>query len=159
LPDIKKEIDPKEVVKRLISRFEIFAEASNVKLEIVADPDLPKIFMDLSQLKLIVENLIDNAIRYSKRKGEVKIYLKRENKYYNLLAIQDKGMGIPKEEEKHIFQKFFRAQNANNHKTRGSGLGLYVVKSIVEKAGGKIWFKSKEGKGTTFFVTLPIKTK
>lgn len=159
LPDIKKEINLREMVENLIARFKVFAEASNVELELIAEPNLPKVFMDNSQLKLVVENLIDNAIRYSKEKGEIKIYLKKKGKTHNLLVVQDKGMGIPEEEKKHIFQKFFRARNANKRKTRGSGLGLYVVKSIVEKAGGKIWFKSEEGKGTSFFVALPIKHK
>ncbi len=159
LPDIKKEINLREMVENLIARFKVFAEASNVRLELVAEPNLPKAFMDISQLKLVMENLIDNAIRYSKERGEIKIYLKKKDKNHNLLVVRDKGMGIPEEEKKHIFQKFFRAKNANKRKTRGSGLGLYVVKSIVEKAGGKIWFESEEGKGTSFFVTLPIKHK
>ncbi len=159
LPDIKREIDLREMVEKAVSRFKVFAEASNVELEVALESALPKVFMDNSQLKLVIENLLDNAIRYSKGKGQVKIYLKRKNENFNLLVVQDKGMGIPESEKKHIFQKFFRAQNVSTLKTRGSGLGLYVVKSIIEKAGGKIWFKSEEGKGTRFFVTLPVKYK
>ena len=157
LPDIKKRIDLSEMLGRLISRFKVFAEASNVDIKSVMEPGVPDVFMDPSQLKLVVENLIDNAIRYSKEKGEINIYLKKHNKDFNLLVVQDKGMGIPEEEQRHIFQKFFRAKNVSRRKGRGSGLGLYVVKSIVEKSGGKIWFKSKEGQGTTFFITLPVK--
>ena len=71
-----------------------------------------------------------------------------------LFMIKDNGVGIPESDQKHIFQKFFRSSNVLKHQTQGSGLGLYIVKSIVEKSGGRIWFKSEEGKGTTFWFTF-----
>ena len=64
-------------------------------------------------------------------------------------------MGIPKEEQKYIFQKFFRSTNVSKAKTHGSGLGLNIVKKVVELSGGSVWFQSQEGKGTTFFFVLP----
>ena len=85
---------------------------------------------------------------------EIKIN-KKDHKL--LFEIKDTGVGIPREDQKRIFQKFFRSMNVMRHQTQGSGLGLYIAKSIVEKSGGKIWFKSKEGEGTTFWFTLPIK--
>ena len=71
-------------------------------------------------------------------------------------VIKDTGVGVPEKEKRYIFRKFYRAENALKRKTRGSGLGLYVCKSIVEKSGGRIWFDSEENKGTTFYFTLPI---
>jgi signal transduction histidine kinase len=71
--------------------------------------------------------------------------------------IQDTGIGIPKEVRDRIFTKFFRAPNAAKIDTEGSGLGLFVTKNIVESHGGKIWFESEEGKGTTFYFTIPVK--
>ena len=78
------------------------------------------------------------------------------------MKISDTGYGIPKNQQDKIFTKLFRADNVRDKDTDGTGLGLYIVRSIVENSGGKVWFKSlggEENKGTTFFVTLPLKGK
>jgi signal transduction histidine kinase len=102
-----------------------------------------------------LENLISNAIKYTPAGGNVKITvgLKKEKA---IIAVSDTGIGIPEKEQEKVFGKFFRASNAVLKETEGSGLGLNVVKSYVEEASGRIWFESEEGKGTTFFVELPI---
>ena len=69
--------------------------------------------------------------------------------------IEDTGVGIPKEDQKYLFQKFFRSGNVLRHETQGSGLGLYIASSIVKRSGGEIWFDSKEHKGSRFWFTLP----
>ncbi len=69
----------------------------------------------------------------------------------------DDGIGIPKDKQKRIFEKFFRADNAQKIETEGSGLGLYISKMIIEFSGGKIWFESEENKGTKFYVSIPLK--
>ncbi|KPJ57518.1 hypothetical protein AMJ49_00050 [Parcubacteria bacterium DG_74_2] len=145
-----------DLVNSLITDFKPLAEASNVKIELKEEKNLPKTFGDPSKIKLVVENLLDNAIRYIKGKGEVKINLKHQkNKIY--FEIEDNGVGIPKEDQKYIFQKFFRSENILKYQTQGTGLGLHISKYIVEKSGGKIGFKSQEGKGSTFWFTVPIK--
>ena len=101
-----------------------------------------------------LENLISNAIKYTPERGRVRIWADfKEDKV--IIGISDTGIGIPKNEQDKIFKKFFRASNAALVETEGSGLGLNVVKSFVEEAGGRIWFESEEKKGTTFFVELP----
>ena len=145
-----------ELVKELISSFEPFSKASNTEISFQAEKDLPMVLSDRSKIKLVIENLIDNAIRYTKGKGKIEIKLKKKDGSV-YFEIKDNGAGIPKEDQKYIFQKFFRSKSALRYQTEGSGLGLYIVKSILEKAKGKIGFRSREGKGSTFWFTLPIK--
>ena len=171
LPLKKKEISLEELIKETIKEFELFAGASNIEIKFKTSFGLPKILTDSSRLKLVIENLIDNAIRYMparqssetdklaagrKKQGEIKIKLEKRKK--NLyFEIKDNGAGIPKEDQKYIFQKFFRSENILRYQTQGSGLGLYISKSIIKKLGGKISFQSQEDLGSTFWFTLPIK--
>ncbi len=156
VPISKKEVFLENLIKDLIERYRIFSEASGIELNLYFQEQTSQVFTDPSLIKLVVENLIDNAIRYIKGPGKVEIKLTMENKRV-LFSIKDTGVGIPQKDKKYIFQKFFRAENVLKERTRGSGLGLYVCKSIIENLGGRIWFKSEEGKGTTFYFTLPIK--
>jgi len=156
LPFQKKEVPLAELTEDLISNLMPLAKASNVEIKLEIEENLPKILTDPLQLKLVIENLLDNAIRYIEDRGIVKIKIKKQkNNIY--FEAQDNGVGIPKQDQKYIFQKFFRAQNVLRYQTQGTGLGLYIVKSIIDRAKGKIGFKSKEGEGTTFWFTLPIK--
>ena len=143
------------LVKEVMRGVSIFARASNVEIKIDIKDNLPEILADPSQLRLVVENLLDNAIRYVKAKGKVEVRLEKQNKSI-YFEVKDNGVGIPKEDQKYIFQRFFRSANVMRHQTEGSGLGLYIAKSIVEKSGGKIGFESQENKGSTFWFTIPI---
>lgn len=153
----KIEFSLEDLIKKVISEFEPLARASNVKIRLeIPKQVLPKAFADSSRIKLVVENLLDNAIRYTKEKGEIKIKIETRKKSL-ICQIRDNGVGIPQEDQKYIFQRFFRSSNVLRYQTQGSGLGLYIAKSIVERSGGKIGFQSKENKGSTFWFTLPIK--
>lgn len=156
LPLRKKEFSLPLIVNQLLLEFKAHTEASNIKIRFSPLENLTKVFADPSQVKLVVENLIDNAIKYIKGKGEIKIRISQKGKNI-YFEIEDTGVGIPKHDQKYIFQKFFRSENVMRQQTEGSGLGLFIVKSIVERSGGRIWFKSEERKGTTFYFTLPIK--
>jgi signal transduction histidine kinase len=156
LPIRKKEDSLEKLVSSLLDRSKVYAEASNLKISFYPQKNLPNAFFDSVLLKLAVENLIDNAIRYTRKGGKIDIWLeKRDNYLY--FKIKDQGVGIPSKDQHFIFQKFFRSENALREQTKGSGLGLYITRLIVEKSGGKIWFESEEGKGTAFYFILPIK--
>jgi signal transduction histidine kinase len=152
----KEEFSLEELTREIIKEFEPFARASNCEIEFFVEQNLPKIFGDRYQIRQVIENLLDNAIRYTKGKGKVKIRIKSEKNFVHF-EIEDNGVGIPKEDQKFIFQKFFRASNVLKYKTQGTGLGLYISKAIIERSGGKIGFKSQEGVGSTFWFKLPIK--
>jgi signal transduction histidine kinase len=152
----KEEFSLEELTKEIIKEFEPVAKASNCEIEFSFEENLPKIFGDRYQIRQVIENLLDNAIRYTKGKGKVKIKIKKEKNFVHF-EIEDNGVGIPKEDQKFIFQKFFRASNVLKYKTQGTGLGLYISKAIIERSGGKIGFKSQEGVGSTFWFKLPIK--
>lgn len=119
---------------------------------------LPLIKMDVEKIKLVIENLLDNAIRYGREGGEIAISIDMPAQGTEVIfSIKDNGIGIPKKEKPQIFNKFFRASNAMKTDPSGTGLGLYLCKNIIEAHQGKIWFESEEGRGTTFYFSLPIK--
>lgn len=116
--------------------------------------------LDETLFAQVLTNLISNAIRYSpKDRCEITVTLtcpdKKSKDGVFTIAVADKGIGIPEKAKARIFEKFFRSDNAIKTTPDGSGLGLYVVKTVVETVGGKIWFESKEGKGSTFSFTIP----
>ena len=144
-----------DIIRHLIKEFEPLAKASNVKITFKPQKKIPKVSVDISQIKLVIENLLDNAIRYIGETGEVEIDLVKQDKNLHF-KIKDSGVGIPKDDQKYIFQKFFRSENIMKNQTQGTGLGLYIARAIIEKLGGKIGFKSQVGAGSTFWFTLPI---
>lgn len=121
------------------------------------DASLPKVSLDETLYRQVIHNLLTNAIKYSTSKNcTVKISLREQDNEFLLLSVQDNGIGIPKEAQDRIFQRYYRASNAMKQTKGGTGLGLYIIKKIVtDMTGGNIWFESDQGKGTTFFITIP----
>lgn len=116
---------------------------------------IPKINADKNIMHIIFQNLLSNAIKYNVYRGKIEILIKKQEPDL-LIEITDTGYGIPRKQQPQIFTKFFRAENIKEKDPDGNGLGLYIVKSVLEQAGGKIWFKSRENKGSTFYVKLPL---
>lgn len=134
-------------------------EADERSVRLVFNPvniKLPMIKVDVEHLKQAVQNLLDNAIRYNLPGGEVTVFVGKDDQFLKI-SIKDKGIGIARSQLDRIFTKFFRAKNALRLQTEGSGLGLYIVKNIIKRHGGDIWFESEEGKGSTFTFTIPLK--
>lgn len=115
-----------------------------------------EIKIDKNLLRNIIHNLLVNASRYTPDNGEISLNVKKRDKDNLLFVVKDNGIGIPKKDYGKLFKKFSRAENAIKYEASGSGLGLYIIKSILDLIGGKIWFESQENKGTAFFFTLPI---
>ena len=166
LPWVRKEFSFEELLNAILAEYEPYIKASNIQLQVQGQNDLPRVVGDSSQLRHVVANLLENAIRYSAKKHaqgvraggrESSITIRYQKKGKNLLfEIIDNGVGIPKEDQRYIFQKFFRSSNALRHETQGSGLGLYIAKSIIERGKGSIGFRSQERAGSTFWFTMPL---
>src|SRR3989344_256549 len=118
---------------------------------------LPFISADSEQVRNVIQNLIENSIRYTLDGGFIRLNASAEGRMVKV-TVADTGIGIPAKQQSSIFNKFFRADNAARHRTDGSGLGLFIAKSIAEKHGGQLTFESIEGNGSTFYLTLPIST-
>ncbi len=113
---------------------------------------------DKSSLDYIFRCVMGNAVGYTPRGGKINITLSSK-KHSALLIVKDTGIGIPKKEQARIFEKLFRASNAATAKTDGAGLGLYIASEAAKLLGGKIWFESREGKGSTFYIEISLAAK
>jgi len=157
--ELKKKVsDLSRIIKETIKGLHSLATANNCKISLVIPEKIPAILIDPIKIEQVINNIIINAVKYNRRKGKVKVTAqKKGNKI--LFICEDTGIGITDRERKKVFDKFYRSEDALVASTVGSGLGLFIAKAIIEKSGGKIWFKSKENEGTVFYFTLPIITK
>ncbi len=149
-------VNLEEVIQGVVNSHQDIIEKKQIKFEFqVLDRDLPEIKADPEMITLSVQSLLDNAIRYTPENGIISIVLKSSGRDLNF-SIEDTGIGIPENQQENIFKKFFRAQNAIKTEPEGNGLSLFVVRNIIKAHQGKIWFESKEGKGTIFYFSLPL---
>src|SRR3989344_3002575 len=119
------------------------------------DRSLPQVLIDTEKMRAVFQNLLENAPKYTPAGGKIEINYKVVGDFIQV-TIRDTGIGIPEDERKNIFNRFFRAKNAVKIETDGSGLGLFIAHGIIEKHGGKIWFESNQEGGTAFHFTIPI---
>lgn len=147
--------DVVEIAESVIK--EIAHEVKKRKQEITEEygKDIGLINVDRNLTELVIQNLVSNAVKYTQNGGSIGLSITK-NPDVVLIAVSDNGYGIPEAQKDRVFQKFFRADNVREKETDGTGLGLYMVKEIVEHSGGKIWFQSQENKGSTFYVSVPL---
>lgn len=119
------------------------------------DPGIPSIQADPKLLTIVFQNLLSNSVKYTSLGGKIDLTVGKE-KDVILITVADTGIGIPEHQQDKIFTRLFRADNVKQVDPNGTGLGLYIVKEIIDYSRGKIWFESEENKGTTFYVQLPI---
>lgn len=142
------------LTREIVSDLGIKLKERKIDVHVNAPEDLPEVPLDPTLSREVFVNLVENAIRYTPDGGSIVIEVQDVGEVLRW-TIQDTGIGIPKDQQAKIFEKFFRASNAVTHDAAGSGLGLYLAKFIVGTWNGEIGFESAEGKGTTFWVTVP----
>jgi two-component sensor histidine kinase len=152
-----RETDVAELVKTTLDSYRYQIEQSGFALEESIEDDLPKIRADREAIARSLLNLVNNAVKYSSNEKRLAVKLYRRNGSVNMEVI-DHGIGIPRTEQTKIFEKFYRVSDPLVHNTKGSGLGLSLVRHVVEAHGGRVWVESTPGKGSKFSIELPINT-
>ncbi|HEX6551684.1 MAG TPA: ATP-binding protein [Ktedonobacteraceae bacterium] len=142
------------LARRVVARLQMTTERHHLSL--LASSEYLVADVDPRRIEQVLSNLVGNAIKYSPAGGSIEVTIREESETKTaLLSIRDSGIGIPVQQQARIFGRFERADNARAYGIGGTGLGLYLCRELVERHGGRIWFESAEGQGSTFFIALP----
>ncbi len=145
-----------DIMERVTSALQLQANQKNIDLNVELSKDMPNaVEADQALLHQAVYNLVENAIKYTPDKGRVTIRTSSQPDYL-IFAVEDSGIGIPAEDLPRLFEKFYRGRQREARAQHGSGLGLAIVHSIAESHGGRVWVDSAVGKGSTFYLQIPI---
>lgn len=129
-------------------------KAKGIGLAFSSSRKSAKVLGDPEKIRMVIENLLGNASKYTINEGKIEVKVSQKDGSV-VFSVKDNGVGIPKEQQKRIFEKFFRSDNIVKYQTEGTGLGLYIAKNVIEQLGGNIEFDSVEGLGTIFSFSLP----
>lgn len=146
------------VTKEAIADMSALIEGKKIELIFCDTKKIPLVFGDPDKLRMVVENLLGNSIKYTPNHGKIELKISKKGNLA-IFSIKDNGVGIPAEQHNRIFDKFFRSDNIVKYQTEGTGLGLYIAKNIIEQLNGKIWFDSAEGLGSIFSFSVPLDKK
>lgn len=149
--------DLPHMIEEELQQLKETADARELKVEYQKPKDFPELMLDETKIRQVVMNFIDNAIYYTPPGGHIKVKLEASGSGVELRVV-DNGIGVPKQEQHHLFTKFYRAANARKARPDGTGLGLFMAKKVVVAQGGSIIFDSKEGVGSTFGFRFPHRT-
>jgi PAS domain S-box-containing protein len=155
----KLQMDPRPVALRslthdVLEENRLLAEAKGHRLDVARGTDAPVVAADPQLLRQVILNLVSNAIKYTPDGGKIEIEMRQADDE-GRWQIRDSGVGVPASAQARLFEKFYRADNVTSMETEGTGLGLYLVRLIMEQLGGRVWCESVEGEGATFVFTLP----
>lgn len=148
-------VDITTVIDSMVEELQPMIKKKKLTVKTEYASGIPNLLLDPSLFRIIVQNLLSNAVKYTPENGRVALVATVVDSNLHI-EVSDTGYGIPIGQQSKIFTKLFRADNARTKDVEGTGLGLYIVKSILDETGGKVWFTSKENKGSTFFVEIPL---
>jgi signal transduction histidine kinase len=149
-------VDVSVPIKRTVEINRMFASPKNISIAISCQEKLPNVFADINRIEQVINNLLSNAIKYSQPGTDIAVHLRHENNEV-IISVADQGPGIPEKEQHKLFQAFGKTSvRPTSEKERSTGLGLLIVRKIIEAHGGRIWLQSELGKGTEFFFSLPV---
>lgn len=152
--------DVKKEVEKSIALFQSAAISKHISLSLFTDASFGEIPIDQMRFDEVMNNLLSNAIKFTPENGSIKVTIaKAVNPFLLQITVADTGMGVPKDRQEQLFSKFYQVKHEQHdlkYIVDGTGLGLYIVKGIVEAHGGTVWIDSEEGKGATFAFTIPV---
>ena len=155
LKDEKDKLDVIKFIDDFVESIEPYAILNKHAVIFTKEDGLQKIQIDTQMLYNVLQNLVSNAINYSLEETAVTIHAGKEGADMLKISVSNKGKPIPKEEQARLFEKFYRAESTKKMREDGTGLGLFIVKSLIESVGGKVGLISEEGKDTTFYFIIP----
>jgi two-component system sensor histidine kinase VicK len=155
------------LVQDVLDELKMVIYSKKMQLELTFPKTSVMVSIDEPLFRMVMNNLVMNAVNYTQEGGKILVSGEqvKKSKLWGgkmlqedsfVVSVADTGCGIPKSQQSNLFTKFFRADNAREKHPNGTGLGLYIIKSILDTVGGSIWFLSKENKGTTFYVAIPM---
>jgi signal transduction histidine kinase len=147
-------VDLKQLVEENVSFLGGMAEDKKVVVNAEVPPTAQFAHADKRMISHVIANLLSNAIKYNRISGEI-VVSAESNEDYVQVNVRDTGLGIPEDDQPHVFEKFYRVNARDRRKIEGTGLGLAIVKGVVERHGGQVGMESIEGEGSTFYFTLP----
>ena len=143
------------LIQRVVARLQMTTEQHTISMHTAVEHLVADV--DPRRIEQVLSNLIGNAIKYSPEGGSIEVTIREDDQAHEaLLCVSDHGIGIPAQQQSLVFGRFARADNAHALGIGGTGLGLYLCRELIERHGGRIWFESTEGLGSTFFVALPL---
>lgn len=152
------ETDLAQLVSHQVQEFQKDELLKDFSIRAIIQRDIPKLSIDKEALSQVLNNLLDNAVKFSSDKKEIEVHLRKDNENVTL-EVKDNGIGIPADEWEKIFEKFYQGKSALRQTVRGAGLGLTLVRHTVEVHGGRVSVKSKVGEGSNFTLVFPIENK
>ncbi len=150
--------DLAEVAVLAVREIKPLADKKDVTMQLDIQKTLKPVVVDPKRIREVIQNLVSNAVKYTPTNGRVIVTIDATAKQA-IVSVADTGIGIPMEDQRRIFSKYFRARNASEISIEGTGLGLFIARAYAKEWGGRIWFKSNSGKGTTFYLSVPRKAK
>jgi signal transduction histidine kinase len=147
-----------DLIEEAVEPLREVATGRRITLQMQIERSLPQIMLDRRRIYQVIDNLVGNAIKYNRDGGQVFVQVHREIAEA-IVTVKDTGIGIHRHDQDRIFERYFRSRDGLAMKIEGTGLGLAITRAIVERHGGRIWFESRAGEGTSFYVALPLRAE